>query len=433
MSGARPRAAQAQIVLLIATGVVAAAQVGKAIVSVPLIRQDMASGFDHAGFLVAIFATLGACSGIGLGALVTRLGLHRALVGGMGLIACGNVAGALAPNEGMLFVARLIEGIGFFGAVLAIPSMLARIAAPPARDVVMAVWSAYMPAGITLMLCAGPLLALIGWRNLFLVNAGLATLCALVLTRHAPRLATPHAVGNLFTEMKRVLCSGRCLIIACAFFAYSCQIFSLAFALPSLLTAQHGVSVAGAGLMSALALAASTIGHLMSGVSLRLGLPIWLNLAIPFAFFALADGLIFAGGLPAPLVAAIAGLALCVGGLAPGALYATAPRVAPSAAALAPAIGLVQQASNLGQFAGPMALGLWVEHFGWQSLPAIDAPAALTGLALAFGVRIALAPAQAGATPTPAPPGAAACHSNAGDGVELRTGRGAGPRAAGAC
>ena len=51
-------------------------------------------------------------------------------------------------------------------------------------------------------------------------------------------------------------------------------------------------------------------------------------------------------------------------GLAPGAIYAAAAHVAPSPQAVPPTIGLVQQASNLGQFAGPVVLGLWVEHLG---------------------------------------------------------------------
>ena len=57
-------------------------------------------------------------------------------------------------------------------------------------------------------------------------------------------------------------------------------------------------------------------------------------------------------------------------------------------------IGLVQQASSLGQFAGPASLGLWVEHFGWQAAPAILAPAALLGLASAFALRRILATAE---------------------------------------
>jgi MFS family permease len=50
----------------------------------------------------------------------------------------------------------------------------------------------------------------------------------------------------------------------------------------------------------------------------------------------------------------------------------------------------VQQASNLGQFTGPLVLGLWVQHFGWRAAPAIVAPAALFGLSVAFMIRRAM-------------------------------------------
>jgi MFS family permease len=50
----------------------------------------------------------------------------------------------------------------------------------------------------------------------------------------------------------------------------------------------------------------------------------------------------------------------------------------------------VQQASNLGQFTGPLVLGLWVQHFGWRAAPVIVAPAALFGLSVAFMIRRAM-------------------------------------------
>src|SRR5882757_8145466 len=137
--------------LLIGSGVVAAAQVGKAIICIPMIRSDLALGLDFAGLIVATFATLGALMGIGAGVLVGRLGVRPSLIGGMIAIAIGNLIGASASNEFTLLVGRVVEGVGFFGAVLAIPSMLARIVKYHERDFVMAVWSAYMPAGIMLM------------------------------------------------------------------------------------------------------------------------------------------------------------------------------------------------------------------------------------------------------------------------------------------
>jgi predicted MFS family arabinose efflux permease len=216
-----------------------------------------------------------------------------------------------------------------------------------------------------------------------------------------------------------------CLVLAFAFFAYSCQIFSLTFALPLLLTSVHHVSLGAAGLLSALVLAVSAVGHVASGFLLRAGVPVWCNIAAAFGCFALSGFAVYGGMLPPQGIALAAALALGVGGLAPGAIYAAAPHAAPVPSAVPPTIGLVQQASNLGQFAGPVALGLWVEHLGWQAAPVILAPAALFGFASAFVLhrilvseeerRRASDPAAIAATQPPATASAAASvHGGAG-------------------
>jgi len=258
-----PWARRSHVWLLIGSGVVAAAQVGKAIISIPIIRSEMALGFGLAGLIVATFATLGAVTGLGAGVVVGRVGVRRSLIGGMAFVALGNLIGAGAPNELILLAARIIEGVGFFSVVLAIPSMLARIVTREERDFVMAVWSAYMPAGIMLMLCVAPLLPAIGWRMLWLANALAAGACGILLAFHAPaepKIAHETArqpASRFFTEVANVVRHPGCLLLAAAFFAYSCQIFSLAFALPLLLTSAHGVTLGGAGLLSALVLAVS--------------------------------------------------------------------------------------------------------------------------------------------------------------------------------
>jgi len=378
--------------LLIGSGVVASAQIGKAIISLPMIRTDLALGLDLAGLIVATFATLGASFGIGAGVMVQRMGVRRALIGGMGTLAIGNLIGAAAPNEFVLLAARIFEGVGFFGAVLTIPSMLSSIVARDDRDFVMAVWSAYMPTGIMLMLLLGPLLPMIGWRNLWLANALIAGGCGVLLALYGPAAAEREheGSGKFFAEAANVVREPRCLILAFAFFAYSCQIFSMAFALPLLLTSAHRLTLGAAGLLSAAALAVSAIGHVSSGFMLRAGVPVWANIAIAFGFFAASGLAVYGGTLPPAAVALAAALALGVGGLAPGALYAAAPQVAPSPRALPPTIGLLQQASNLGQVVGPVVLGLWVEHFGWRAATAIVTPAAFVGLVAALAIRGAM-------------------------------------------
>jgi len=387
--------------LLIGSGIVASAQIGKAIISLPMMRHDLALGLDLAGLIVATFATIGALIGVGAGVVVGRLGVRRSLIGGMGAIALGNVIGASASNELVLLAARIIEGIGFFGAVLAIPTILARVVTRATRDFVMAAWSVYMPTGIMLMLLVGPLLPMIGWRNLWLANALAACTCGVLLAIYAPAAQNAREpAGRFIVAVANVIRNPICLALAAAFFAYSCQIFSLAFALPLLLTSAHGVSLGTAGLLSAMVLAVSAIGHVAAGFLLRAGVPIWASIAAAFGFFALSGFAIYGGGLPPQGVALIAALALGIGGLAPGAIYAAVPYAAPGPHAVAPAIGLVQQASNLGQFAGPVVLGLWVQHLGWDAAPAILAPLALLGLAAAFAVRRSLVVTEMGA-PSP--------------------------------
>jgi predicted MFS family arabinose efflux permease/uncharacterized protein YjiS (DUF1127 family) len=400
------RARRACVWLLIGSGIVAAAQVGKAIISIPLIRSEMALGLDFAGLIVATFATLGALFGCGAGVVVRRLGIRRSLISGLAAVALGNLIGAAATNEAVLLAARIVEGVGFFGAVLAIPSMLAQVVTHDERDFVMAAWSAYMPAGIMLMLFAAPLLPIIGWRPLWLANAAAAAACSVLLALHAPSVSESSraGIGRFLSDVADVVRHPRCMVLAFAFFAYSCQIFSLAFALPLLLTSGHGVSLGTAGLLSALVMAVSTAGHVSSGFLLRAGVPIWANVAAAFGFFAVSAFVIYAGALPLLVVALAAALALGIGGLAPGAIYAAAPRAAPSPQAVPPTIGLVQQASNLGQFAGPVVLGLWVEHLDWSAAPLIVAPVALLGLAAAFVLRRVLAASGTGIHPQPKEP-----------------------------
>jgi len=390
------RAGKLQVLLLMGSGVVAAAQIGKAIISVPMIRSELALSLDLAGLIVATFATIGAMTGIGAGLVVSRLGARRSLIGGMGVIALCNMIGANAPDQLVLLVARIIEGVGFLAVVLAVPSMLAQLVAREKRDFVMAAWSAYMPIGIMLMLLVAPLLSTIGWRNFWLANALATGSCAILLAIHAPAAPATARAGALrfFADALTIVRQPSCLVLAFAFFAYSCQIFSLAFALPLLLTSEHGLSLGAAGLLSAMVLAVSAIGHLSSSLLLRAGVPIWANVAAAFGFFAVSGFAVYGNVLPPQGISLVAALALGVGGLAPGAIYAAAPHAAPAPSAVPPTIGLVQQASSLGQFAGPASLGLWVEHLGWQAAPAIQAPAALLGLACAFAIRRILAAAE---------------------------------------
>jgi DHA1 family inner membrane transport protein len=380
----------ARVGLLMASGVLAAAQIGKAIISIPLIRLEMRIGLDLAGLIVGTFATLGATFGIGAGVLVQGIGARRSLAGGMACIAFGNLIGSVAPNEWYLLFGRFIEGVGFLGVVLTIPSLLATSVSRERRDFVMALWSAYMPAGIALMLLIAPLLSAIGWRLLWISSAGVTGLFAVLLFVTIPSTTPPKVDqqrSRWFDDVMTIVRRPYCIALALAFFAFSFQIFSMMFALPLVLTSVHGLSVTSAGLLSAAMLAVAAMGNVSCSFLLRAGVPVWANIASAFIFFGVSSFAVYATATPLPATLVFASLALGIGSLAPGALYAAAPEAAPQPNRISSTIGLLQQASNLGQFTGPFVLGLWAEHFGWSGAPGIVAPAASFGLLAALFIR----------------------------------------------
>jgi hypothetical protein len=54
---------------------------------------------------------------------------------------------------------------------------------------------------------------------------------------------------------------------------------------------------------------------------------------------------------------------------------------------MAVTLGLLIQASNLGQLLGPAALGSEVQHFGWASAWTVFVAVAVVGIAVALRLR----------------------------------------------
>jgi MFS transporter, DHA2 family, methylenomycin A resistance protein len=106
------------------------------------------------------------------GALGDRIGAKRVFIAGFAIFTAASVACALAPNAIILIAARAVQGLG---AAILVPNSLALLnhAYPDdkARGRAVGIWA----AGASLALTAGPfvgggLIALIGWRWIFLVN-----------------------------------------------------------------------------------------------------------------------------------------------------------------------------------------------------------------------------------------------------------------------
>src|SRR5436309_16113261 len=73
--------------MLILAGVVAAFQIGKAPIAIPLLRQDLGLTLAVASWVVGIYAVVGGTVGLPAGLAINALGARRSLV--LGLLVTG--------------------------------------------------------------------------------------------------------------------------------------------------------------------------------------------------------------------------------------------------------------------------------------------------------------------------------------------------------
>jgi MFS transporter, DHA2 family, methylenomycin A resistance protein len=136
------------------------------------IGASLGGGVSGLQWVVSAYTIAFAAFILTAGALGDRIGAKRVFVAGFAIFTAASVACALSPNAAILVAARAVQG---FGAAVLVPNSLALLShAHPedkARGRAVAIWA----AGASLALTAGPLvggglIALVGWRSIFLVN-----------------------------------------------------------------------------------------------------------------------------------------------------------------------------------------------------------------------------------------------------------------------
>src|SRR5271155_1827715 len=136
------------------------------------IGASLGGGVSELQWVVNAYTIAFAAFILTAGALGDRIGAKRVFMAGFAIFTAASLACALAPNELILIAARAAQGAG---AAVLVPNSLALLnhAYPDEKERGRAVgiWA----AGASLALTAGPLaggilVALVGWRSIFLVN-----------------------------------------------------------------------------------------------------------------------------------------------------------------------------------------------------------------------------------------------------------------------
>ncbi len=352
--------------LLFFCGCTLALHIGKLPPALPLLTEAYSLRLSQAGNLVATFSVLIALSGLALGVAVARIGYVTFATLGVALAGLGSILGAMSSSFPLLMLSRAIEGLGWIVAVVAIPVLMASLAKPADKPVVLAIWGAFVPAGTGVMLLLSPWIHDVGgWRLAWWLSAAASLLASVVVLlvgrRHQARFESlkHHSFKNPLFELRSRQAWGLFL----CFFFYSFQFLSLTAFLPSILVEQDGMSLASASRWTACVILANIVGNITAGRLIRRGVPPHRVLAFAAAFIGLM-ALIALSPFPTVVRLAAAFAFAVIGGLIPGSLFATAPQLASRPAATGILIGLMLQAAGLGQWAGPLLLTKLVEVQG---------------------------------------------------------------------
>jgi DHA1 family inner membrane transport protein len=330
---------------------------------------------------------MGMLVGMLAGVLCDRFGHKQFALAGLAILALGGALGAFAWGFGSLLFARFLEGVGFIAFVVAAVALInAAVATPRDRAKALGLWSAYMPTGGTIALLAAPwLIGAWSWRGLWIVLALLAVASAVALARLVP--ASRYGEVSSMRLVAESLASRGNIAMALLFAFYVAQWTSIMVWLPTFLVDEHRLSTGGAAYATALFVLINVPGNLVGGWLLARGLPRGLLIVVGATIAGLCELGMFLDALPpAARYALVLAFSLSAG-VIPAAVFSGLPLHARTPQHIGTGNGIVMQASQVGQFLGPLALAWIATHFGgWHAslwvLLAFAAGAAACGVAI---------------------------------------------------
>jgi predicted MFS family arabinose efflux permease len=386
MELARTRTDWPLVFLLIGAGVAASTQLGKAPLSIGVIRPELGLSFVVAGLVVSAYNGTSAVIGSLAGIASDAWGHRRLLIVGFAFLALGSLAGSFAPDGAVLVATRFVEGLGFICVAITAPILIGRVAAPKDQRFAMGLFGTNFPTGIAGMMALSPvLLDAIGWRGLWLANS---VLCAVLLvalwwaTRSlAGHAATPGAAKEgaapgvtpprrTLRDLLVVLRSPGPQLLALIFAFYSTVWSGILLWLPTYMVERQGRTAVFAAVVGGVIIFANAIGNLMAA-RLASRLPSWLLIGGGGLVMTVPALFVFHAATPEWLKYGLALAFSVFGGAIPAASFAAIPMLAPRPQLAGSVMGMMLQGAHIGVFAGPPLLAAVVEaaggwdHAGW--------------------------------------------------------------------
>ena len=378
------------VALLVATGVVAAFQIGKIPLSLNYLQSDFGFDLVMAGWVASLFAVMGAVCAVLLSFTLSVFGLKPMLLSGLMISMCASLLGGMTPDVSWLLVTRAFEGLGFILCVLCLPPLIGQLAPKGQSSAAMAYWAMYLPLGTCVMLLiSAVILPIFSWRVVWVVSAiallGMAWLIArLDVQQKDSGVKTVSFVPQMGLHGWLYL-----TVLASCFAVYTAQYYVFANFLPKIFRELSTDNMFQIAAITAIFIALNAGGNFFSGILHRAGVASWALICTASVGLALLAPLVLAEAAPIGLRLAASALLSFVSGFVPSSLFAAIPRLsaAPSVRTFINA-GLVQ-ASAIGQLIGAPLVGFVVARSeSWlAAAPLIWGAAGLIFLA-AMALRI---------------------------------------------
>jgi MFS transporter, DHA1 family, inner membrane transport protein len=372
---------------IFAGGLVAGAYMTKVAPAIPGLRDELGLTLVEAGLIATTFNLMGMLVGIVAGVLCDRFGHKTFALAGLAILTLGGALGAFAQGFGSLLLSRFLEGVGFIAFVVsAVALMNAAAATPRDRAKALGLWSAYMPTGGTIALLASPwLITAWGWRGLWIVISALAVVSAVALARLVP--ASRYGQVSSMRLVAESLASAGNIAMALLFAFYVAQWTSIMVWLPTFLVDEHRLSAGTAAYATALFVLINAPGNLTGGWLLARGIPRGVLIVAGATIAGLCELGMFVDALPAAVRYVLVLAFSFFAGVIPASVFSGLPLHARTPQHIGTGNGIVMQASQVGQFLGPMALAWMATQFGgWHAslwvLLAFAAGAVACGVAI---------------------------------------------------
>lgn len=164
-------------------------------VALPEIATSLGTSFDQLQWVVDVYALGLAALVLGAGSLADLYGRRRLYLGGLTLFALSSLACGLAPNAGLLIVARAVQGIGAAAMFSTTIALLNAIYRGRDRGTAFGIWGAVVGAAAAAGPILGGALSELSWRWIFLVNLPIslfAVLLTLKVVEESKQSGAPH-------------------------------------------------------------------------------------------------------------------------------------------------------------------------------------------------------------------------------------------------